>query len=513
MEYEIIIGLEIHVQLKTKSKMFCACSNDGENQYQNTTICPICLGHPGTLPVINKQAIEYGIKAGLAFGCEISEFTKFDRKNYFYPDLAKGYQISQFDLPIAKNGFLIIDAEAGQKKVRINRLHLEEDAAKNIHSQDEKNTLVDYNRGGTPLAEIVTEPDLRSAKQAKIFLQELRLIMRYLDVSSADMEKGHLRCDANVSLRPIGDHQLYPKTEIKNLNSFKAVERALEYEIQRQTKLWEKNTPEEKQSTRGWDEKKQETILQRVKEEASDYRYFPDPDLPPLTFEKSDIEKYKTEMIELPIQKRARFMDDYGLKLEDAKILTSSIKMADYTEQIISELEEWISSLPEMEGTEKEIWEKNKEKIIKLISSWLVNKLPDVMLTHGKTIETLEITPENFAEFLTLIFNNRMNNQSALIVLDKMVQTGIDPSHALEEEGLSQIMDENTLQNLADKIISENPKQVEQYKAGKEALFQFFIGQMMKESKGKASPEISAKILKEKISNPSATNGVSENKD
>lgn len=499
MEFDVIIGLEIHVQLKTKTKMFCSCSNQGENQYQNTTICPVCLGHPGTLPVTNKQAVEYAIKAGLALNCEIAEFTKFDRKNYFYPDLAKGYQISQFDLPIASKGHLIIDAEAGQKKIRINRLHMEEDAAKNIHSADQQSTLVDYNRGGTPLAEIVTEPDMRSAKQAKLFLQELRLIMRYLDISSADMEKGHLRCDANISLRPKGIHEFYPKTEIKNLNSFKAVERALEYEIKRQTKLWEKNEPPTQESTRGWNEKQQITELQRVKELAADYRYFPEPDIPPITFEKSEIENYKSQKIELPIEKRLRFTDMYGFKPSDAKILTDSKEMANFTEKLISELKEWLQSLPEIEGSSEEIWNNNKDKLIKMTTTWLINKLPDALLRNEKTFEQLRITPENFAEFLALIYNKRMNNQAALVILDKMVQTGIDPSHALEEEGLSQIMDVKFLEEMATEIIKNNPKQVKAYKEGKQALFQFFIGQMMKKSKGKASPELSSKIFKEKL--------------
>ncbi len=378
MNYIPIIGLEIHVQLKTKSKMFCACDNSGEDKSPNTTICPVCMGHPGVLPVPNKRAIEYAVLAALSLNCGILDFSKFDRKNYFYPDLPKGYQISQFDKPIGRQGYLEISPtpslplekgegkggsssalisalnqrQSASTKIRLARVHLEEDAAKLLHMAS---TYIDFNRSGTPLLEIVTEPDIRSPQEAKIFLQELRLIMRYLGITSADMEKGHLRVDANISLSPLGPISpigpigpINPKTEIKNLNSFKAVERALEYEIIRQTKLFEKGKPPKYQSTRGWNETKGITEEQRIKEESHDYRYFPEPDTPPLNLIEFR-EMLKNKIPELPAAKRQRFQDEYGFNASDAKILTDDLHLANYTEKVISELYEWVKSQPEHE--------------------------------------------------------------------------------------------------------------------------------------------------------------------
>ncbi|MEK7075152.1 MAG: Asp-tRNA(Asn)/Glu-tRNA(Gln) amidotransferase subunit GatB, partial [Patescibacteria group bacterium] len=384
MKLQTIIGLEFHVQLKTKTKMFCGCANEPEAEEPNKHICPICLGHPGVLPTINQAVVNMAIKVSAALNCEIAEFTKFDRKNYFYPDLPKGYQISQYDLPFAENGWLGInflakdglagrlDDEKQMKRIGIIRLHLEEDAAKSIH--DKKSTLVDFNRGGAPLIEIVTSPHFSTPQEAKTFGQELQLIVRYLNVSDADMEKGQLRCDANISLRPEGDPKLYPKTEIKNINSFRALERALAFEIERQTILWTNGQPPAKQETRGWLEAKQETISQRTKEEAEDYRYFPEPDLPPLAFTKEQIEQLSVSNIELPQAKRRRFMATYGFNADETKILTESKELANYAEEIISELREWLNSLDNTEGTDEEIWEKNKKKLIKLIAGWLINK-------------------------------------------------------------------------------------------------------------------------------------------
>ena len=507
MNYLPIIGLEIHVQLKTKSKMFCSTDNTGENKPANTTVCPICMGHPGTLPVINEQAIKWGILAGLALNCKIANFTRFDRKNYFYPDLPKGYQISQYDQPLSEKGHLIIDVNGQEKTISITRLHMEEDAAKNVHSEDGKYTLVDYNRCGTPLAEIVTEPDFRSAKEAKIFLQELRKIMRYLKISDADMEKGHLRCDANISMMPeepvkkfgLGEAKYYPKTEIKNLNSFKAVERALEYEIQRQTKLWKQNTPPMEQSTRGWDETKQKTEEQRVKEEAHDYRYFPEPDLPPLTFTDEEIEKIKIELPELPRAKKLRFIEQYGFTSDDAQILTNSRGWADYTEKIITELKEWLLSLEEAEGTEKEIWEQNKAKLTKLVSGWLINKLGGLINEAQIEIKNLKISPENFAEFISIIYKGKIGSTAAQEILEEMFKTGIDPSHVLQDKNLGQIDNAAEIENLIKKIIKANPKQVQDYKKGKETLLKFFVGQVMKESKGRANPTLTEEIIKKEL--------------
>jgi len=503
-----IIGLEIHVQLKTKSKMFCACDNSGENKPANTTVCPICMGHPGTLPVANRQAIEWSVKAALAINCEIPEISKFDRKSYFYPDLPKGYQISQYDQPIGKNGYLIIESNDGPKKIRINRLHLEEDAAKNFHSADGKHTLVDYNRSSTPLMEIVTEPDVRTAADAKNFVQELRQIMRYLDVSDADLEKGHLRCDANVSLTDqapdnIVFEKLSPKTEIKNINSFRSIERAIEYEIKRQTELWEKGTPPSQQSTRGWNDDKGISEGQRTKEEASDYRYFPEPDLPPLNFNKGakdaiEVEKIKNSLPELPQAKRQRFVQEYNLTADNARILTDDKHLSEYFENAISELRAWLLSLGETEGTEEEIWEKNRGKLAKLTGNWLVNKLLTALSKEKKNLDI--ITPENFAEFITMIYQNKINSSLAQKLLERMVQTGKDPSNIIDEEGLSANVDEKGLDTIIDQIIAANPKEAVEYKKGKTSLIQFFIGQAMKQTKGSADPETTKNLIIKKLS-------------
>ena len=510
MKLTPIIGLEIHVQLKTKSKMFCSCDNSGENKPPNTTVCPICMGNPGTLPVANRQAIEWSTMAAIAINCTISEISKFDRKSYFYPDLPKGYQISQLDQPIGLKGHLVINTKNGQHTVGITRLHLEEDAAKNLHSADGKNTLVDFNRAGTPLMEIVSEPDIRTPAQAKTFMQELRLIMRYLKVSDADMEKGHLRCDANISLTDkdadnITMEQLHPKTEVKNLNSFKAVEKALEYEIKRQTKLWEEGTPPKEQSTRGWNENKNITEGQRTKEETSDYRYFPEPDLPPINFNPDatngiDVEKIKNSMIELPQAKRARFKQEFGLSAENAKVLTDDKNLASFFEQAISELRAWLLALGEDEGTEEELWEKNRAKLAKLTANWLVNKLLGLTAKDGSSIsETINITPENFAEFITLVYRSKINSTIAQKLLEKMYQTGNDPSVILEEEDMSGDVDDKKIEDIADQILKNNPDQVKQFKAGKETVIQFFIGQAMKETKGQADPQTTKDILINKL--------------
>ncbi len=502
MEYEAIIGLEIHVQLKTKSKMFCSCPNDGENKPPNTTICPICLGHPGVLPVPNKQAILFAIKAGLALNCEIAPSTKFDRKNYFYPDLPKAYQISQYDEPIAKNGFIeIIFNEKTSKKFRITRLHLEEDAAKNIHTQN--NVLIDFNRSGTPLIEIVTEPDFRTPEQAKLFLQELRAIMRYLKISDADMEKGHLRCDANISLRPKGNVQLYPKTEIKNLNSFKSVQRALEFEIKRQTKLWEQGNPPKKNTTRGWDEDKQITVEQRSKEDAEDYRYFPEPDIPRININQKFIQQAKTQIPELPLAKRQRFYSQYSIPFYRLNQLVLDQNLSEYFENVISELENWIEDLSVRKKKKDFSWEKDKESLIRLTVNWLLDKLPHILEKLEIDFENLRITPENFAELLSLLYKKAINKQTALKILEKMADPKFDdqdPSHIMERFGLAQIDNKAELEKLVQKIIQENPKQVEQFKQGKQEILNYLLGQVMKQSQGKANPILVKEILLEYLS-------------
>jgi len=506
MKLTPVIGLEIHVQLKTKSKMFCGCDNSGEDKPANTTVCPVCMGHPGVLPVINRQAIEWSVMAALAVNCQIPKISKFDRKSYFYPDLPKAYQISQYDQPIGVKGYLIIETKAGPHRIGITRLHLEEDAAKNFHSADGKNTLVDYNRSSTPLMEIVTEPDIRSPQEAKVFAQELRLIMRYLGVSDADMEKGHLRCDANISLTDqpadaVDIKKLHPKTEIKNINSFRSVERALEYEIKRQTQLWEKGNTPTIQTTRGWDENKGITEEQRTKEEASDYRYFPEPDLPPLNFSKDapngiDVIAIKDGLIELPQARRQRFIEEFELSAENARTLTEDKNLAVFFEQVISELRAWLIALGEVEGTDEEIWQKGKAKLAKLTTNWLINKLMAIVYKDGKDlVEIVNITPENFAEFMTIIYQNKINSTVAQKLLERMYETGKDPSDIMTEENLDKSQTSGELDSVVDQIIATNPKQVEQYKAGKETVIQFFIGQVMKETKGRADPEKTKEML------------------
>lgn len=509
MKLETIIGLEFHVQLKTKTKMFCSCARENEPKKPNANICPICLGHPGVLPTINDAAVKMGIRAALALNCKIAGFTKFDRKNYFYPDLPKGYQISQFDKPLAEDGYLVINykardglsgslsVEEALKRIGIIRLHLEEDSAKSTHGKTA--TLVDYNRGGTPLAEIVTAPHLSTPQEAKTLAQEIQLIMRHLKISNADMEKGQLRCDANISLRPEGDNKLYPKTEIKNINSFRALERALAHEVERQTVLWKSNLVPDKQETRGWDENKQETIAQRTKEDESDYRYFPEPDLPPLTFSDEEIEEIRALLSELPQAMRRRFMEMYDFTGEEAKILTEKRKLANYTEQVISELKDWLQSVEGIEGTEEEIWAKHKKKLVKMVSSWLVNKLLPLLEQEKITLTKNKVTAENFAEFLTLIYQNKINSAAAQIILKEMVKTGADPSHVMDDKDLSQMASGDDFGSIIDQVIEGSPDQVQQYRDGKETVIKFLVGQVMKLSKGKADPQMAEKLLKEKL--------------
>lgn len=507
MKLEAIIGLEFHVQLKTKTKMFCACSNETEAKEPNVNICPICLGHPGILPTINEEAVHMAIKAALALNCTIASHTKFDRKNYFYPDLPKGYQISQYDQPIALGGYLIINFQAADglsgsltdetqlKRIGITRLHMEEDAAKSTHGAQE--TLIDYNRGGTPLIEIVTEPHLRSPGEAKTFAQELQLIVRHLGISDADMEKGQLRCDGNISLRPEGDKKLYPKTELKNINSFRALERALSFEIERQTLLWHAGTPPTKEETRGWDDNTQTTISQRFKEGESDYRYFPEPDLPPLIITPEEIAELKLEIPELPQDKRRRFMDMYSFTGEEAKILTENKKLASFTEKIISELKAWLLTLDTLDGDEDEIWVNNKQKLIKLVSNWVINKYLPALSDLDVTFLGSPVTAENFSEFICLIYENKINSSAAQAILKKMIETGADPSQLIEEMDLKQVSNSDELGVIIQKIISEYPDQVAEYKAGKVVVIKYFLGLIMRETKGKADPQTTEKLLQE----------------
>lgn len=525
MKYTPIIGLEVHLQLNTKSKMFCSCSNTGETALPNTTICPICTGQPGALPVINKQAVKNVIAAGLALECQIPEQVKFDRKNYFYPDLPKGYQISQYDLPIAINGKITVRLDEDTEKLfRIKRIHLEEDTAKLVHEGND--SLVDYNRSSSPLMELVTEPDMRSAQEARAFCQELQKIFRFLNISDADMEKGHMRCEANISILPEGEEvlddlsNLGTKVEIKNLNSFRSVEKAIEYETKRQAEVIEKGGKLE-QETRGWDEDKQETYSQRIKEEAADYRYFPEPDLPPLRFGYDtdedgiiDVRKIQATLPELPAKKRDRFMHEHGFDFQTATILADDKHLGGFAENVISELEVWVvQSLKEgttpllqeklskgvqsSSGSKDIDFDKIKPELIKLVSGWLTSKLMALLKEHEIGIANTRITPENFAEFITIIYLGKINSSAAQKVLNHIFETGQDPSQIIAEQGLEQVDDDEALNEMAKQIIESNPSQVEEYKSGKEALLQYFIGQMMKESKGKANPGKASQIFKD----------------
>ncbi len=505
-KYLPVIGMEIHAELNTKTKMFCACENGYRlHDHPNTNICPICMGHPGMLPVINRQALEWTILVGLALDCEIARVTKFDRKNYFYPDLPKGYQISQYDQPLTYNGKL----KVGNREIGIIRIHLEEDTGKLTHASG--GTLVDLSRAGTPLIELVTGPSIESAAEAKEFCQLYQRILRYLDVSEADMEKGQMRCEANVSMqesekfavenndiRPLLDHKLNPKVELKNINSFKALEKAIEYEIKRQTKALE-NGEKLVQETRGWDEDKQCTFTQRVKETAADYRYFPEPDLPPLNIDEELIKNLRATLPELPQAKIERFVREYQFDLENAKILASDKHLAAYAEEVLSELSEWLTSLPETEGTKEEILTKEGKKLSKLVANWLINRLFKHLNDNDTSISEAKITPENFAELLTLVYTNKVNNLTAQQILEAMFESGQAPTAIMNEQNLGQIHDSSELEVIIEEIIGKNPKAVEDFKAGKEASLKFLVGKCMSAAKGKANPQVVNRILMEKL--------------
>jgi aspartyl-tRNA(Asn)/glutamyl-tRNA(Gln) amidotransferase subunit B len=504
MNYTPTIGLEIHVQLATKSKMFCGCAVEPE-ALPNQNLCPVCLGMPGVLPVINRQALEWAFLAALALECRINKRTKFDRKNYFYPDLPKGYQISQYDLPIGEHGRFVIDlpaaekgAKSQEKEIRIKRLHLEEDAGKLVHPQGENYSLVDLNRCGTPLLEIVTEPDISSPAEARLFLQELRKLMRYLGISEANMELGQLRCDANVSVSEGKKPGI--KVEIKNMNSFKFVEQALAFEIKRQSALLFKK---EKivQETRGFDERSGETFSQRIKEEAEDYRYFPEPDLPPICVvdgeprvtqtsasdasasgEKQciNISDIRAQLPELPRVKKKRFMADWGLSLGDAETLTNDKDLAKYYEETVAVL--------------------GKEKAQKA-ANWVLSVMLEQLNKNWVDVAETKVKPSQLADLIKLIEEGKLNNRMAKEIFEEMFTSGEDASVIIERKGMGQISDEEELEKIIGKIILENPSQVEQYKAGNEKIFGFLIGQVMKETQGRANPEVVNKLLKNKLKN------------
>lgn len=478
MEYEVVIGCEVHVELKTKTKIFCSCPTDFGSA-PNTHVCPVCLGLPGTLPVLNKKVLEYAIKAGLAMNCEIAHFSKFDRKNYFYPDLTKAYQISQFDLPICKNGYIDIETSQGTKRIGITRIHMEEDAGKLVHQgatiTTSAGSLADYNRAGVPLIEIVSEPDMRSAEDVMAFLTNLKAIIEYTGVSDARMEQGSLRCDVNLSLRPVGQEAFGTRAEIKNLNSFRAVERVVKYEMERQTEILEAGG-KVVQETRTWDDGKGITLSLRSKEDSDEYRYFPDPDLTPIIVTDAYIEEVRASLPEMPQVKRQRMMEEDGLPAYDAGVITASKALADFYDGVRAHYDD-----------------------AKKISNWIMVELLAKVNAEGIELADVKIRPEQMATLLKLIDAGEISGKIAKKVFGEMFATGKDAEVIIKEQGLVQISDEGALKEMVAAVVEANPKSVEDYKAGKKKAMGFLVGQIMKASKGQANPAVINQLLTEKL--------------
>lgn len=478
MKYEAVIGLEVHTELQTKTKIFCSCRTSfGADP--NTNVCPVCLGLPGVLPVLNKKVLEYAVRAGLALNCEISRFSKFDRKNYYYPDLPKNFQTSQFDLPICEHGYLDVEVEGEKRRIRITRAHMEEDAGKLVHHgtsiTDSDYSLVDYNRTGTPLLEIVSEPDMRSAKEAVAYMEKMRAILQYVGISDCRMEEGSLRCDANVSVRPVGQKELGTKTEIKNINSFKGVERAIEYEAMRQAELLE-DGGKVVQETRTWDEKEGVTKSMRTKEEANDYRYFPEPDLVPFTVSDEYIENIRKSLPELPDARKERYMKEFGLSSEDAVFMTNDKATADYFEAAVEA------------GADP-----------KACVNWLMGEFASQLSTDGIEIAKAPVIAENLAALLKLISKGTISGKIAKKVFATMWKEGGNPEEIVKAQGLVQISDTAELSKLVDEVVGKNPKAVEDFKAGKKKAVGALVGQIMKATKGKANPRVINELLNKKL--------------
>ncbi len=475
MQFESVIGLEIHIQLATESKIFCGCSTEFGNP-PNTNTCPVCLGLPGALPVLNRQVPELAAKLGLALNCEIRHDSQFARKNYFYPDLPKAYQISQFDRPICENGWLDIHTESrGKSRIGITRIHMEEDAGKLVHEDAGTESMVDLNRAGVPLLEIVSEPDIRSADEAKAYMEKIHAIATTIGVSDGDMEKGHLRCDANVSLRPEGKNEFGTRTETKNLNSFRFVQHAIDYEIERQREeLLDGETIV--QETRLWDTDRKVTFSMRSKEEADEYRYFPDPDLPLVRLSTELIETLRKKLPELPDAKMQRFMEEYGLNDYDAGVLTASQELSEYFEKVL------------VDGAAP-----------KIACNWITGDLTRVMNESGKTLSEINLSPENLANLTILIDQGEISSKIAKTVFAEMLDSGKTPNTIIEEKGLKQITDEKELGRIVEELLASNPQQVKQYREGKTKVIGFFVGQMMKQTQGKGDPAVINRLLKEKL--------------
>lgn len=481
-KYETVIGLEVHVELNTKTKIFCGCKNEFGAE-PNTYICPACLGLPGSLPVFNEGVLYRAVKAGLALGCTIADKSKFDRKNYYYPDLPKAYQISQYDMPIAVGGFIdIVKKDGVKKRIGITRLHMEEDAGKLLHLTksgqigDAEESLVDYNRGGVPLVEIVSEPDMKTPEEAYLYLISIKSILEYTGVSDCNMEEGSLRCDANVSVMEKGSKVFGTKVEIKNMNSFKNVQKAIEYEVERQIKAVEEKEAII-QETRLWNPDKNRTFSMRSKEGSHDYRYFPEPDIPPMVISKEYIENIRKEIPELPLQKTARFVKDYSLPEYDAGVLTADRETAAYFEKTAK-----ISNEP------------------KLASNWIMGDLMAKMNTVGmQKISDVKITPENLAKMIGLIKNSTISGKIAKTVFEEMFNTGAEPEKIVKEKGLVQITDTGAIEAAVDAAIDANAKVVEEIKGGKTSGMGFLVGQIMKQTQGKANPQLVNELLKKKL--------------
>ncbi len=473
MKYEAVIGLEIHAQLKTKTKIFCGCSTEFGSE-PNSQTCPVCIGMPGVLPVLNRRVVEFAIKTGLAMNCRISPYSRFARKNYFYPDLPKGYQISQYELPICEHGYVDIVVDGVKRRVGITRIHMEEDAGKNIHERD--CSLVDLNRTGVPLLEIVTEPDIRTPKEAATFMRKLRTILRYLEVCDGNMEQGSLRCDANVSLRPEGSTELGTKTEIKNINSFRFVEKALEYEIKRQMKVLSEGGSIV-QETRLWDSEKGVTFSMRSKEEAHDYRYFPEPDLVPLVVEDKWIDEIRETMPELPDEKLRRYTEELGLPEYDAQLLTEERATA-----------EWFEEAVELGAQPKEV------------SNWMMTELLRLLNENNMEIADCKVRPGQLVKIIELIDKGQISRNIGKKVFADVFETGKDPEEIVKEKGLIQISDTSELERMVDEVLASNPEEVERYRNGEQKLLGFFVGQVMKASRGKANPKAVNELLRKKLS-------------
>jgi aspartyl-tRNA(Asn)/glutamyl-tRNA(Gln) amidotransferase subunit B len=515
MEYEPTIGLEIHVELKTRTKMFCSCKNDPDEKHPNINICPVCSAQPGSLPVINREAINKLLQVGLALNCQVADFSKFDRKNYFYPDLPKGYQISQYDLPLCKDGFLEI---GNGKKIRIQRIHMEEDTGRLLHEDKDGGTLVDFNRAGVPLMELVTHPDLKTGEDVEKFAKELRLILRYLDASSADMEKGQMRVEVNISIKKVGlkpavmagspehfakQNVLGTKVEIKNINSINAAARSVDYEIARQSELLN-DGKKIIQETRGWDENKQETFSQRLKEGSADYRYFPEPDLPPMRFVKDEIEEIRLGLPELPALRRKRFKKEYGLTDAQIEIFTIAEHFGNYYEHVASELDAW-AKMEHKGKTENDIGKEPHAagKLHTLAANYMITEFPPLMNATGLEINELEglkVSPSAFAELMVKLFHEDISSTAGKTVLKEMFETGLTPDEIIRNKNLSQVSDSGELQKAVEEVIAKNVKAVEDYRKGKKEVVKFLVGQVMAATKGKANPQVVQALLEKVLS-------------